>query len=298
MSVSSKTVSLHPFKSVKRFSIGWAFVYLIMLLLVMFMALPLVYTISSAFKPLDELYIFPPQFFVRNPTMKNFIDLVSSIGSASVPFSRNVLNSLIVTVSTVLLTCVFSAAGAYGMVIYHPPGSGFLYNVVISALMFSPHVTQIPRYMVVNAMGLVDHYLALIIPSIAVAYNFFLLRQFLVSFPKELIEAGRIDGAGELRIFRKLVVPAMKPALATLVVLSFVTNWNDYFSPLIYISDQAMRTLPLALQTISGGSGAASIGAAGATAAASMVMVLPTIIVFTISQKKVMETMTLSGIKG
>ena len=276
---------------------GWSAVYIIMTFIVVFMALPLVYTLSSAFKPLDELYIFPPRFWVSNPTFKNFLDLVSSIGSASVPFSRNVLNSVIVTAATVTLTCAVSAAGAYGMVIYRPPGSNFLYNVVVSALMFSPHVTQIPRYMVVNGLGLVDNYLALIIPGIAVAYNFFLLRQFLISFPKELVEAGRIDGAGELGIFRKLVLPAMKPALATLVVLSFVTNWNDYFSALIYTSDQAMRTLPLALQTISGGSGAASIGSAGA-AAASLIMILPTITIFTVSQKKVMETMVLSGIKG
>ena len=277
---------------------GWSAVYIIMTFIVVFMALPLVYTLSSAFKPLDELYIFPPRFWVSNPTFKNFLDLVSSIGSASVPFSRNVLNSVIVTVATVTLTCAVSAAGAYGMVIYRPPGSNFLYNVVVSALMFSPHVTQIPRYMVVNGLGLVDNYLALIIPGIAVAYNFFLLRQFLISFPKELVEAGRIDGAGELGIFRKLVLPAMKPALATLVVLSFVANWNDYFSALIYTSDQAMRTLPLALQTISGGSGAASIGSAGAAAAASLIMILPTITIFTLSQKKVMETMVLSGIKG
>ena len=164
--------------------------------------------------------------------------------------------------------------------------------------MFPTHVTQISRYLVVNGMGLVNTYWALILPSVATAYNFFLLRQFLVSYPKELIEAGRVEGASEVRIFAKLVLPAMKPVLSTLVVLSFVSNWNDYFSALIYTTDESMRTLPLALQTIAGGAGAAAIGNAGATSAATMLMTVPTVILFALSQRNVMETMTYSGIKG
>ena len=285
-------------RSLKIITPGWAAVYVIMGLLVVFMALPLVYIINSAFKPLDELFIFPPQFLVENPTLQNFTDLFSTMGNATVPFIRNIVNSLIQTGGIVFLTCVICSLGAYGMVIYHPPGSKLLYEIVVSALMFSAHVTQISRYLVVNRLGLVNTYWALILPSIATAYNFFLLRQFLVSYPKELIEAGRVEGASELRIFAKLVLPAMKPALSTLVVLSFVANWNDYFSALIYTTDEAMRTLPLALQTIAGGAGSAAIGNAGATSAATMLMTVPTVILFAISQKNVMETMTYSGIKG
>lgn len=282
----------------KKITPGWVALYLFMSLLVAFMALPLVYIVNSAFKPLDELFIFPPKFLVENPTLQNFTALFSTLGGTSVPFIRNVVNSLIQTTGIVVLTCAVSALGAYGMVIYHPPGSKFLNELVISALMFSPHVTQIPRYLVVNELGMVNTFWALILPSVASAYNFFLMRQFLVSYPKELIEAGRVEGASELRIFIKLVLPAMKPVLSTLVVLSFVANWNDFFSALIYTSDEAMRTLPLALQTISGGSGAAAIGNAGATSAATMLMTVPTVILFAISQRNVMETMTYSGIKG
>ena len=285
-------------RSLPKFSFGWLVVYIIKIALVAFMALPMISVVCTAFKPLDELFIFPPQFFVRNPTSQNFVDLMSSLGVSTVPFLRYVLNSLVVTVSTVSLTCLVCSAGAYGMVVYAPTGSKFLFNLVVSALMFSPHVTQIPRYMVVNGLNLVDNYLALILPSVAVAYNFFLVKQFMGAFPRELIEAGRIDGAGELHIFFKLVMPAMKPAMATLIVLTFVSSWNDYFSPLIYTSDQAMRTLPLALQTISGGAAAASIGRAGAVSAATMVMTIPTVLLFTVSQRMVMETMTMSGIKG
>lgn len=285
-------------RKLKKVTPGWVALYILMGLLVAFMALPLVYIVNSAFKPLDELFIFPPKFLVENPTLQNFTSLFSTLGGTSVPFIRNILNSLIQTVGIVFLTCVVSALGAYGMVIYHPPGSKFLNELIISALMFSPHVTQIPRYLVVNELGMVNTFWALILPSVASAYNIFLMRQFLVSYPKELIEAGRVEGAGELRIFIKLVLPAMKPVLSTLIVLSFVANWNDFFSALIYTSDEAMRTLPLALQTISGGSGAAAIGNAGATSAATMLMTVPTVILFAISQRNVMETMTYSGIKG
>ena len=143
-----------------------------------------------------------------------------------------------------------------------------------------------------------DNYLALILPSVAVAYNFFLVKQFMGAFPRELIEAGRIDGAGELHIFFKLVMPALRPAWCTLIVFSFVSSWNDYFTPLIYVTSQAMKTLPLALQTIAGGAAGQSISRAGAVAAATFLMTLPTIVIFTAMQKNVMETMTYSGIKG
>lgn len=282
----------------KKITPGQVALYVVMSLLVAFMALPLIYIINSAFKPLDELYIFPPKFFVKNPTLQNFTDLFSTLGSTTVPFIRNVVNSLIQTGGIVILTCVVCAVGAYGMVIYNPPGSKLLYEIVISALMFSSHVTQISRYLVVNNLGLVNSFWALILPSVASAYNFFLMRQFLVSYPRELIEAGRVAGASELQIFFKLVLPAMKPVLSTLVVLSFVSNWNDFFTPLIYTTDESMRTLPLALQTIAGGAGSAAIGNAGATAAATMLMTIPTVILFAIAQKNVMQTMTYSGIKG
>lgn len=284
--------------SVRRIRSGgaWTFVYALMILLVIFTALPLVYLVCTAFKPLNELYAFPPQFFVRNPTTKNFSDLVLSLSSSAVPYSRYVFNSLFITVIAVIGTIFTSTLGAYGMVKHHPPGSKVLFQIVLSALMFSAYVTQIPRYLIVNSMGLVNSYLAIILPSIASAYNFFLVKQFVEQIPNDLIEAARIDGAGEMLIYWKIIMPMLSPAWATLMVFSFVSMWNDYFSALIYINDEAKKTLPLALQTISGGS--TSIGRAGAVAAATLLMTVPTVIVFSFSQKKIMQTMVHSGIKG
>ena len=272
--------------------------YTIMLLLVAFTVLPLIYVIVTAFKPLDELFVFPPRFYVKNPTTKNFSDLVISLGSSTVPFTRYAFNSIVITTCVVLLTVMVSSLAAYSLVKFKPVGGKLVFDLILIALMFSPHVTKIPSYMIVNGLGLIDSYWALILPNIAVAYNCFLMRQFIQQYPDELIEAARIDGAGEFKIFIKMVMPALAPAWSTLVVFSFVSNWNDYFSPLIYVTSQAMKTLPLALQTISGGAAGMSVGRAGAVAASTLLMTAPTVILFTIMQGRVMETMTYSGIKG
>lgn len=275
---------------------GKAALYVVVILLVAFSALPLIYLVSTAFKPLNELYQFPPKFFVKEPTLQNFNDLFFSLSSSAVPFTRYIFNSIIVTVFTVLGTVIICSLGAFSLVKYHPPGSKVLFNIILAALMFSPYVTQIPRYLVINGLNLVDTYWALILPNLAVAYNFFLVKQFVEQFPNELLEAARIDGCGEIKLFFKIVMPFLSPAWATLVVFSFVSSWNDYFSALIYLNDSASFTLPLALNTISGGSN--SIGRAGAVAAATTLMALPTVIIFTLMQRKVMETMVHSGIKG
>ena len=186
--------------------------------------------------------------------------------------------------------------GAYGLVKHKPAGSGAIFAVVLAALMFSTHVTQIPNYMVVNKLGLVNTYLALIIPKIAVAYNFFLVKQFCEQLPDSILEAARIDGAKEFRVFWTIAMPLLQPAWTTLAVFSFVNNWNDYFSPLIFISSNALKTLPLALQTLSGGAGV--VARAGTVGAATFLTTVPSILVFAIMRGKVMETMSFSGIKS
>ena len=269
-----------------------------MIFLVAFTALPLIYIVNAAFKPLDELFLFPPTFFVKHPTGKNFRDLVISLGSSTVPFLRYVFNSLFVSLCVVIGTVIISSTAAFALSKLKLPFKAFWFNLIISALMFSNHVTTIPRYLVIESMGLYNSYTALILPQIAVAYNVFLMKQFLDQYPDQIMEAAHIDGAGDFLTFIKIVFPGQKPVVATMVVLTFVSCWNDFFSPLVYTSSQTMKTLPLALQTISGGAGASSVSRAGAVSAASLLMILPVIIIFTLMQGKVMETMTQSGIKG
>ena len=281
-------------RKIRKIRFSAVLLYLCMLGLVAFTALPLVYMICTAFKPLDELFLFPPRYFVRNPTMKNFHDLLTAVSGTVVPFSRYIFNSLFTTVVIVFLSVILSSMGGFALVKYKPAGSNVIFAVILAALMFSSHVTAIPTYMVVNYLGIVNTYWALIIPKLASAYNFFLIKQFSEQIPDAFLEAARIDGANEFRIFWKVAMPLLRPAWMTLVVFSFVGNWNDYFTPLIYTTSQAMKTLPLALSTLYGG----SIARAGVNSAAALLTTLPTIILFTAMQGRVMQTMTYSGIKA
>jgi len=265
-------------------------------LLAIFMALPLVYMISHAFKPLEELFLFPPRFLVRHPTTKNFEDLLLVTSGDWVPFSRYLFNSLFVSSVAVVGGVILALMAAYPLAKHQFPGKEFLFLVIVSALMFAPQVIQIPRYLIVHKLGLIDTYGALIIPNLAAPMSLFLVKQFLEPFPTQLFEAAKVDGASEFGIWWRIVVPMTKPAWATITIFTFVAVWNDAFSPIVFVRTEAMKTLPVAVQTIAGGPG--SVARAGTVAAASFLMTMPTIIVFVLLQRKVLQTMAYSGIKA
>lgn len=284
-------------RRLRRVSPGRIVVYLFMLALVVFMALPMVYVVVTAFKPLDELYKFPPQFYVENPTVNNFFDLFSSLESADTPFVRYLFNSVLVTVLIVILTTLVCSMGAFGLVKHTPPGASVISGIVVASLMVVPQVTTIPTFMIVNGLGLMDTFWALVLPKVAVAFNFFLVQQFMGQVPNSLLESARLDGATELGVFFRIIMPMLRPVISTLVMFSFTSAWNDYFSALVYTTKDSMKTLPLALQSIAGGVGGAALARSGAVAASSFLMVLPVVIVFLLMQRKVIETMAYSGIK-
>jgi len=273
------------------------FLMIFLTALALFMIMPLVYVVSTALKPLDELFLFPPRFFTRRPTLNNFNDLFNALDGAVVPFTRYIFNSVFVSIAIVLGTVLVCCMGAYGLVKHRPKGAGMIFSLVLTALMFPATVTTIPSYLVVKGLGLLNTYWALIIPKIGVAFNFFLVKQFLEQMPETYLEAARLDGANEFQIFWKIVMPYIKAAVATLIVFSFTSAWNDYMSSVIYLNSEALKTLPLAVQTIAGGVGAASIATAGAMAASTFITILPTIVVYTAMQGRVMNTMAHSGIK-
>ena len=254
---------------IRRIKLSQVFLVLGMTLLVCFTALPMVAMVCRAFMPLDELFLYPPRIIVRKPTTANFAELLTSLNASVVPFSRYIFNSLFTTVVSVFLSIIVCCMGAYGLVKFKPYGSKTIFAIIVAALM---------------------------IPKIAVAYNFFLVKQFAEQLPDSVLEAARIDGAGEFTTFWKIAMPLLKPAWSTLAVFSFVSNWNDYFSPLVFINKDAMKTLPLALQTLSGGAGV--VARTGTVGAATLLTTVPTIIVFVIMRGRVMQTMTYSGIKS
>lgn len=271
--------------------------YLMMTVLALSTLLPIVYMVSTAFKPLEEMFLYPPRFLVRHPTFRNFMDLLLAIDSFTVPFTRYLFNSLFVAIATVTGSVILSSLAAYPLAKYpRMPGAKLFFTVIISALMFAPEVTQIPRYLIVDRLGLIDSYAGLIIPALAGSYGLFLMKQFMEQLPIELIEAAKVDGATEWRIFWQIVMPLVRPAWITLIIFSFISTWNDFFTPLIFTRSEQMKTLPLMMSSIGGGPGV--VARAGAVAAASLVITLPTLIIFLILQRYVMQTMAYSGIKS
>jgi ABC-type glycerol-3-phosphate transport system permease component len=261
----------------------------------LFMALPLVYMVSTAFKPLEELFLWPPRFVVLRPVMDNFEALLISTSALSVPFSRYIFNSMFVAAVVVAGVIVLASLAAYPLAKHRDmPGRNFIFLAVIAGLMFAPEVTQIPRYIVIDSLGMINTYWALILPLLPSTYGLFLMKQFTEQVPDEMLESARLDGANELRIFWQIVMPLVRPAWATLTIITFIFAWNEFFGPLVFTRTEAMRTLPLALATI----GSDSIARWGAVAAATMITTAVPIIVFVIFHKKVMETMAYSGLKG
>lgn len=279
----------------KRVDIGGILLYCFLTFFGLLMLSPLVYMVSSALKPTSELFLFPPRFFVMNPTLKNFKDLLLATGTSIVPFSRYIFNSIVVSASIVIGSTVISAFAAYPLSKHEVPFKKAIFSMIIFALMFAPQVTQIPQFLVVSKLGMMNTYFALILPYLAAPVSLFLMKQFLDQIPDALIEATRIEGASEWTLFWRIVMPMLKPAWATLGLFSFIGAWNDPWSATIYTTTESMKTLPLALQTLNGGFGV--VARAGTVAAASLLMIIPTIIVFVITQRMVLETMAHSGIK-
>ncbi len=280
----------------KRIDIGTWLLYLFLTVFGLIMLAPLVYMASTALKPISELFLFPPRFFVVNPTLLNFRDLLLITGTSYVPFSRFIFNSMIVTGGIVIGGVLIAAMAAYPLAKhYSMPMRSWLFSLVVAALMFSPMVLQIPQYLLVSRSGLMNTYFAMIFPYLAAPIGMFLMTQFLRQIPDALLEAARIDGASEYRTFWVIILPMLKPAIATFALFSFITAWNDPYPAMVYTTVEDMKSLPIAIQTISGGVGV--VARVGTYAAASFLMIVPTIIVFVITQRMVLQTMAHSGLK-
>lgn len=265
--------------------------FIILALFGAFMALPLIYAINNAFKPLDEIFIFPPRFFVINPTMDNFYDLVSLMGNSWVPLTRYIANTLLITIVGTVGHILLASAAAYPLAKHRFFGSKILFSIVVLSLMFSAHVTSIPNYMVMSWLGWINTHASIIIPSLAFPLGLFLMKQFMEQIPDALIEAAKIDGASEYRIFWSIIMPNVKPAWLTLMILQFPALWGSDGGSFIY--SENLKTLHYALgQIIQGGIARAGVGAA----VALLLMIVP-ITLFIISQSSVMQTMATSGMK-
>ena len=260
------------------------------------MALPILFIVMNAFKPVDELFAYPPRIYVKNPTLQNFVDLFQLTSQTNIPMSRYLVNSIVITVLTVVLTIYLSAWAGYALSKKKFKGRGFLFSVNQTALMFVPVAVQIPRYFVIVFFGLSDNFLANVLPLLAAPTCVFLVKQFIDQIPDSLIEAAVLDGATDFQVMRRIIMPLIKSPLATVGILSFSSAWNSVEASTYYINNDSLKNFAFYVSTLSSQSGNVVAGA-GVSAAASLIMFLPSLILFIILQSRVMNSMVHSGIK-
>ena len=278
-------------KQLNRSHFGNFSVFFMLVVVGIFMGLPLYYTVIQSFKPIEERFIFPPRFYVTNPTWSNYTQLFQLVSDLSVPFSRYLFNSVFVSIASTGVGVLIGAMAAYPFAKKKFPGKNGLWKLVMLTLLFSGGVTALPAYIVKAKLGLINTYWVLILPSLASTLHMFLLRQFMLQIPDSLLDAGKIDGASDMRIFMNIVLPNVKPAWMTVMVLSFTSVWNAGSAGVVF--KEELKLLPTALSQISAG----GIARTGATAAAGVLLMIPPIVSFILTQSKMLQTMAHSGIK-
>ena len=257
-----------------------------------FMFLPMYYTIIQALKPLNELFYYPPRFYVVNPTLTNFSDLFNLMGDSWVPFSRYIFNTVLISVGGTFGNLVLASLCAYALAKIDFPGAKGFFWLIQKSLMFTATVTGIVNFITLSMIGWIDTYLAIIVPAWCSTLGLYLMKQFMESnISTEVLESARLDGASELRTFWSIAMPMVKPGWLTLIVYSFQGLWNSGQSSFIY--SEQLKTLNYAISQITAG----GVARAGATAASTVVMMIVPILVFVISQSNIIETMGSSGMK-
>ena len=278
-------------KKLNRSMAGNTLLFVLMGICGVAMAVPLVMVINNALKPLDELFQYPPKIFVRNPTLENFSDLFILMNDTWVPFSRYMLNTIIITCGGMVGHVIIASLAAYPLAKHNFPGKKILFQMVVLSMMFSWTVTQTPQYMIISWLGINNSYWALILPACAFGMGLYLMKQFMEQLPDSLMESARLDGATEFRIFWTIVMPNVKPAWLTLAIFQFQQMWGNTGGT--FLRDEQLKPLQYALYQISAG-GAAR---AGAGAAVTFIIAAVPITFFLICQSNVLETMTSSGMK-
>lgn len=270
---------------------GDIFLYLFLAFVALVMAFPIIYAVSSALKPLDELFKFPPKILAQNPTLDNFSDLFVTMGKSWVTFSRYLFNTVFITAVGTAGHLLIASMAAFVLAKYEFPGGQTFFKLVTVAMMFTGYVTAIPNYLILNALGWIDSYWAIIIPAFASPMGLFLMKQFMEGLPTSLIEAAKIDGASEWKVFTGIVMPNVKPAWMTLIIFSVQALWNNKAATYIYSEEK--KTLVYAMQQIQGG----GIARTGQAAAVSVVLMAVPIAIFIFSESQILETMASSGLK-
>ncbi|MEO7423112.1 MAG: carbohydrate ABC transporter permease [Ornithinibacter sp.] len=268
---------------------GKWWLYVLLTIAVVVVAAPFVWMVLGSLKPTTELRQVPPTWWPQNPSFDNYSQLFSRLSFGSY-FANSAIVAVIVTAGNLL----FCSMLGYALAMLTFRGKNVVFVAVLATLMVPGVVTFVPLFVLVANAGLVDTLPGLILPFLVAPFGVFLMRQFILGLPRDLLDAGRVDGAGELRIFARIILPLCGPALATLGILTFLGSWNNFLWPLVVAQTENTYTLPVALALYSKGQNSTNYGLllAGAT-----VVVIPILMIFLVFQRKVIEGIATTGIK-
>lgn len=280
------------YRKYTRSKIGNFFYVLFLTAFALYSVLPLIYCVATSFKPLDELLIFPPRFFVHRPTLQNYAAIPGLLSNLKVPLSRYIFNSAFVAVVSTGLYIFISTAAAFSLSKSALKAKKLIFMLVQLALLFNAYTLAVPQYLIYSALGMIDTYSVYILPMLAGTMGVFLMKQYMEgSIPDALLEAARIDGAGTFRIFFKIVIPLVKPCMMTLMLFGFSSAWATGSNGTIF--SESIKTLPTIMSQITAG----GVARAGSAMAVTVILMIPPILVYLISQSNVLESMNSAGIK-
>ena len=277
----------------KKFHLNQLPIYAYIVPLAIFMGAPILFIINNALKPFDELFAYPPRFFVEQPTLDNFRRLFQTTANSAVPLSRYVFNTMVVTMIVMILTLSVGTLCAFALSKIRFKGSRLVFETNNIALMFVGTAVTIPSYLVISSLKITDTYWAHVLPLLASPVGMFLVKQFIDQVPNELIEAAQIEGANTMTVYRRIILPLIRPAVATMAMLAFQGVWNNVVTSSLYVTDESLQTLAFYLQTLPTG----TVQGAGVSAASTLIMFVPNLLLFVILQSNVMNTMAHSGMK-
>lgn len=280
-------------KRYTRSKAGNFFYFLFLFAAGVFSLLPMIYCVVTSFKPLDELLVFPPTLFtVKRPTLSNYSALPDLISSLSVPLSRYIFNTVFIAAVGTALTVVFSAMAAFVLSKTDIKYKGIIFTVIQFALLFNTYTLAIPQYIIYSQLRVINTYFVYLFPTLASSMGVFLMKQYMDGYvPDALIEAAHIDGADWFRIFSRIIIPIIKPCVLTLTLFTFLGLWNVQSVGTIF--SEQLKTLPTVMSTIAAG----GLARTGSSMATSVIMMIPPVLVYLISQSSIKETMSSAGIK-
>ncbi|MGZ9584241.1 carbohydrate ABC transporter permease [Paenibacillus marinisediminis] len=260
-----------------------------------FMLLPIIFLFNNAFKPLNELFLFPPTIFVQQPTLRNFEQLLLHTAAGVVPFTRYLFNSILISGITLAVVVLVSTMAGYVLSKHRFHFKGLIMALIMISLMFVPETVMIPRYLVMSGMHLTDTYFAHILPFIASPVAVFLMKQFIDQIPNDLVESAKLDGATDMTVFTRIIIPLTAPAVATICIITFQAVYLDTETSTLYMTSETMKTMAYYVTAFT--TNIPGVAAASISAAVGLLMFVPNLILFLLFQRKMIQTMLHSGVK-